>query len=132
MKAKRALIIEDEVTIQSILATFLHRLAREEGWQGAEVKSFTDPVQGLFELTTNGDAYDIVLLDIRMPKFTGDEIYHSMEHVRPDILNRILFVTGYPEDLEERFPGRELRVLPKPFRYESFAAKVREVLAPAA
>ncbi len=129
MATKRALIIEDETTVQGILSTFFHRLAREEGWE-AEVKGFADPVQGLFELTTNGEAYDVVLLDIRMPKFTGDEIYHSMEHVRPDILDRILFVTGYPEDLEERFPGRALRVLPKPFRYEAFAAKVREILSP--
>ncbi len=127
MQVRRVLIIEDEVAIQSILSTFLHRFAREHGWE-AETRSFTDPVQGLFELTTNGEAYDIILLDIRMPRFTGDEIYQSLEHVRPEILDRVLFVTGYPEDLEERFPEKSLRVLPKPFRYEALAGKVGEIL----
>jgi len=128
MDVKKALIIEDEATIQSILSVFFRRFARERGWD-ADVRMFADPVQGLFELTTNGEAYDVVLLDIRMPKLTGDEIYGSIEHVNPQVINRVLFVTGYPEDLEDAFPGRELNVLPKPFRYDDFAKKLSEILA---
>jgi len=122
------LIIDDEDTVQSILSAFLQRYISDKGMQ-SNIKSMSDPVQGLFELTTNGDQYQVILLDVRIPKLSGDEIYSSLEHVNPDILERVLFVTGYPEDLHERFPGREFRILQKPFRYDSFAQELDGLLA---
>ncbi len=129
-KVKQAMVIEDEATVQSVLTAFLRRYFQERG-ESCEVKSYDDPVQGLFDLTTQGDRYDLVLLDVRMPRLNGDDIYESMQHVLPEVLNRILFVTAYPEDLEARFPNLNLRVLPKPFRYEDFAAKLDEMLGAA-
>lgn len=121
------LAIDDEDTVQSILAAFLNRYINDKGME-SKIKSMSDPVQGLFELTTNGDQYQVVLLDVRIPKLSGDEIYSSLEHVNPDILDRVLFVTGYPEDLNERFPDKHLRVLQKPFRYDSFARELDDLL----
>lgn len=94
----------------------------------AEISSMSDPVQSLFELTTNGSAYQLILLDVRIPKLSGDEIYSSLEQVNPDVLNHILFVTGYPEDLYDRFPDKTFNVLQKPFRYASFADKLASLL----
>jgi len=125
--AKRAMIIEDEATVQSVLTAFLRRYFHVRG-EECEIQTYDDPVQGLFDLTTQGDRYDLVLLDIRMPRLTGDDIYESMQHVLPEILGRILFVTAYPEDLEARFPDLELRVLAKPFRYDAFVEKLNELL----
>ena len=122
------LIIDDEDTVQSILSAFLQRYISDKGMQ-SNIKSMNDPVQGLFELTTNGDQYQVILLDVRIPKLSGDEIYSSLEHVNPDILERVLFVTGYPEDLHERFPEKEFRILQKPFRYDSFAHELDGLLA---
>jgi len=122
---KKALIIEDEATVQSILSAFLQRFLGETD-QSGDIRTFTDPVQGLFELTTNGVQYDIILMDVRMPKLAGDEIYNSLAHVNPDLLERVLFVTGYPEDLRMRWPDKALNVLEKPFRYQVF----RECVAP--
>jgi len=122
------LAIDDEDTVQSILTAFLNRYFDEKDME-SNIKSMNDPVQGLFELTTNGDIYQVILLDVRIPKLSGDEIYSSLEHVNPNILERVLFVTGYPEDLHERFPDKTFRVLQKPFRYDSFAKELDELLA---
>ncbi len=121
------LIIDDEDTVQSILSAFLKRYIGERS-ADSDIKNMNDPVQGLFELTTNGAHYQVILLDVRIPKLSGDEIYSSLEHVNPDILDRILFVTGYPEDLHERFPDKQLRILQKPFRYDSFARELDDML----
>ncbi|NWF38024.1 response regulator [Mariprofundus sp. NF] len=123
----KALIIDDEDSVQSILTAFLNRYISEKGMQSA-ITSMSDPVQSLFELTTHGDQYQLILLDVRIPKLSGDEIYSSLEQVNPNILNRILFVTGYPEDLYDRFPDKPFNILQKPFRYNSFAEKLDEVL----
>lgn len=123
----KVLVVDDEDTVQSIVAAFLNRYVSEKGLH-SDIKAMSDPVRGLFELSTNGDQYNAILLDVRIPKLSGDEIYNSLEHVNPELLNRVLFVTGYPEDLYDRFPGREMNILEKPFRYDSFAGKLDALL----
>ncbi|MFQ5345584.1 MAG: response regulator [Mariprofundus sp.] len=119
----KALIIDDEDSIQGILSAFFNRYIADKNMQSAIV-CMGDPVKSLFELTTHGDEYQLILLDVRIPRLSGDEIYSSLEQVNPGILDRIIFVTGYPEDLYERFPGKEFNILQKPFRYSRFAEKL--------
>jgi len=123
----KVLAIDDEDTVQSILAAFINRYLGEKGLQSS-IKTLSDPVQGLFELTTQGNQYSVILLDVRLPKLTGDEIYSSLIHVNPDLLERVLFVTGYPDDLTERFPDKNLNILQKPFRYQDFTEKLNSIL----
>jgi len=123
----KTLIIDDEDSVQSILSAFLNRYVGEKGMESS-VKTMSDPIQSLFELTTHGSEYQIILLDVRIPKLSGDEIYSSIEQVNPDILDRIMFVTGYPEDLHERFPDKPFNILQKPFRYNTFAEKLDGLL----
>jgi len=123
----KALIIDDEDSVQGILSAFLNRYVAEKGIEG-EIVSMGDPVQSLFELTARGNEYQIILLDVRIPRLSGDEIYSSLEQVNPDVVKNIIFVTGYPEDLYERFPDKEFNVLQKPFRYSKFAEKLDELL----
>ena len=123
----KVLVIDDEDAVQSILAAFLNRYISDKGMQG-NITSMSDPIEGLFELTTCGDHYQLILLDVRIPKLSGDEIYSSLEHVNPAILDRILFVTGYPEDLFELFPDKQLNILQKPFRYDAFSKQLDTVL----
>jgi len=123
----KTLIIDDEDSVQSILAAFLNRYVSEKGMESS-IETMSDPIQSLFELTTHGHQYQVILLDVRIPKLSGDEIYSSIEQVNPDILDRIMFVTGYPEDLYERFPDKQFNILQKPFRYNTFAEKLDELL----
>jgi len=123
----KVLAIDDEDTVQSILSAFLSRYLGEKGL-GSEIKTLTDPVQGLFELSTNGRQYSVIMLDVRLPKLTGDEIYNSLIHVNPELLDRVVFVTGYPDDLTERFSDRKLNILRKPFRYQNFTETMDLVL----
>ncbi len=123
----KVLAVDDEDTVQSIVAAFLNRFLGEKNIE-CEIKTISDPVQGLFELSMNGDQYQAILLDVRLPKLTGDEIYNSLIHVNPNLLERVLFVTGYPDDLLERFPDLTLNVLQKPFRYHTFCEKIGEIL----
>ena len=123
----KVLAIDDEDTVQSILEAFLNRYLGEKGCESS-IKTMSDPVQGLFELTTQGDQYSVILLDVRLPKLTGDEIYSSLIHVNPELLERVIFITGYPADLNDRFPDMHLNILQKPFRYQNFTDKLNDIL----
>ncbi|MFQ5581692.1 MAG: response regulator [Mariprofundaceae bacterium] len=121
------LLVEDEENVQQIIGAFLNRFGEIHGVD-INVTALHDPVQGLFEATTNGDSYDLIMLDVRLPKLTGDEIYKSITHVNPQLLERVLFVTGFREDLEGRFPDQNLRVLDKPFRYQQLEEQIQAIV----
>jgi len=123
----KILTIDDEDTVQSILTAFINRYLGAKGIESS-IKTLSDPVQGLFELTTQGNQYSAILLDVRLPKLTGDEIYSSLIHVNPELLERVIFVTGYPDDLTERFPDMDLKILQKPFRYQDFTEQLNTIL----
>lgn len=121
------LLIEDDDDMQSVEVAFLERYAKSRGLE-FQIKALHDPVQGLFESTTNGSSYDLILLDVRLPRLTGDEIYQSIMHVQPELLDRVMFITAFREDLLNRFPQAALNILDKPFRYEQFEHSVAAVL----
>lgn len=126
-KELKFLVIDDDDTVQSIVAAFINRYLEQKNLTGS-IKRITDPVQGLFVLNTHGNEYDAILLDVRLPKLTGDEIYNSLISLDQDFIHRIMFVTGYANDLVARFPDLELNILNKPFRYQDLSTRIDELL----
>lgn len=112
----RALIIEDDEVVQGVLGAYLKHYAAEHE-QGVDIEPMHNPGKALDLLSEQSDAFDVVFLDVRMPQLSGDEIYSQLMHLRPDMLHRIIFITGHRDVLTARFPGLDLNILDKPFRY---------------
>jgi len=127
-QAVKVLIVDDESTVQSIISTFVTRYFDSKGMK-CEIKTVSDPVQGLFVLNSHGSSFQIILLDVRLPKLTGDEIYNSLLHGDQNILDRVMFITGYPNDLLDRFPELTLNILQKPFRYDDLKDKLEALMS---
>ncbi|MDX8391818.1 MAG: response regulator [Mariprofundaceae bacterium] len=127
-KQRQVLIVEDEENIQGILTAFIERYFKERKTE-VSIKSLDDPIRGLYDLSTRGEQYDLIILDVRLPKLGGDEIYNSIAHVTPKLVDRIMFVTGYPDDLSDRWPDKTFTILEKPFRYDALSEKIDSVLS---
>jgi CheY-like chemotaxis protein len=72
----RILIVDDEEDV-----TFFLKEALED-YGGFEVVTFNDPLLALSSFTTdknNRSAYDLILLDIKMPKMDGFELYQELQ-----------------------------------------------------
>lgn len=69
-----------------------------------DVVSFTDPEMALADF--GKDQYDLLLLDVRMPKINGFELYKKMRKI--DSRPRICFITNhrqeYLHEFSESFP----------------------------
>jgi CheY-like chemotaxis protein len=119
--------IDDETDVHTIMSSFLQRygLLHEKT---IENNVLVDPVQGLFEALNHGHKYDLILLDVRLPQLTGGEIYQNIAQNRPDLLDRVLFVTAFREELDGRFPDQQLNVLDKPFRYTQLEEKIQSMV----
>lgn len=121
------LIVDDEAMIERILTAFCERYA-QENHLSINTHCIPDPVEALYELTTHGERFDLVTLDVRMPKLVGDLIFETLMDVYPQMVDKILFVTGHRDDLAWRFPDLELNVLVKPFNYAQFREAVDSIM----
>jgi DNA-binding response OmpR family regulator len=124
----KVLVVDDDALMHEVITAFLTRYGQDHEVDIA-IKALHDPVQALVEMSENGLAYDLILLDVRLPKLSGDEIYTGISKRHPELLRRILFVTGFPKELELKLPEMKLRVLEKPFRYPPFETSVAEITA---
>jgi DNA-binding response OmpR family regulator len=80
---RRILVVDNEPDITVTLQVGL-----EEG--GFDVDAFTDPLLALKSFKPN--FYDLVLIDIVMPKIDGFELYERLKKVDPDV--KVYFLTA--------------------------------------
>ncbi len=116
------LVLDDEPQVQKILSAFLLRYAQQHG-KRMKISEFSKPEQALFELTTHGEDYDMILMDVRMPRVTGCDIYRALYETQPTLLSRLLFITGYPDDLTDM----QACILTKPFRYSDLEQNLQRI-----
>ena len=119
--APRVLVVEDEAPLRRLQEQILRRIGVEVhlASSGNEAKRILGHLQ-----------VDLVVSDVKMPDGTGIELYEWIRRERPDLRERVLFVTGNlgdpaVMDIAEQEPGR---VVGKPFTRDEYVARVREAL----
>jgi two-component system, NtrC family, sensor kinase len=83
----RTLIVEDERDV----AHLLQRLLLDQGY---EVVLAANGEEALRELDADSRSFDLIISDIKMPGLGGCELYTHLEHVAPELRQRMLFITG--------------------------------------
>jgi len=96
------LIIDDEQPARDLVAKYL------EGREDYEVAQASNGFEGLKLI--NSTTYDVVLLDIQMPKLNGFEMLELIEDPPP-----IIFCTAYDEYAIKAFEQNVVDYLLKPF-----------------
>ena len=114
------LVVEDDEDVRNYAAEGL----RELGYQVLEAHDG----RAAIELLKGTHKVVLILTDVVMPGMTGRELAEAVRKTQPGL--RLLYTSGYPRDVIVRDgrlePGVEL--LPKPFTYQTLAAKVRDML----
>jgi two-component system NtrC family sensor kinase len=118
----RVLVVEDDDAVARVVARGLRTLL------GCEVSRAEHGMAACERLT---DAhFDLILSDVRMPGMNGLELLSWVRQHRPEILGRIVFMTGDPSDsptnLAIRSAGRPM--LRKPLTIEAVIDGVRGTL----
>jgi two-component system, OmpR family, response regulator ChvI len=99
---------------------------------GFKVDSFTDPLLALENF--KADLYDLLILDIKMPKLNGFELYKQIKKVDNKV--KTMFLTAltelqeYEEFRKEVFPKLgERYYVPKPIENEDLIQRVNKILS---
>jgi DNA-binding NtrC family response regulator len=80
------LVVEDEVRMLRLLVRFFSR-------HGFRVLQATDGEQALEIYRREAREIDAVLLDVRLPKKTGDQVFREMRTVNPAV--KVVLASGY-------------------------------------
>jgi CheY-like chemotaxis protein len=106
--SSRILVVDDEPFIVQLVADMLS----DEGY---DVDTAANGLLAIEQIRQR--SYDLILSDLRMPALDGLALYRELENHWPDLVRRIVFVSGTIEQPEYRTFLEEtgVPVLPKPF-----------------
>ncbi|MHC4393420.1 MAG: hypothetical protein ACYS22_19170, partial [Planctomycetota bacterium] len=77
-----------------------------------------------------GVAYDVILLDLRMPgEFDGYQLAEWVLDERPGLIRQVIVMSGDRLNPQYDRISRELSVLPKPFSSDELVVAVDKVMA---
>lgn len=117
----RILIVDDEPDITLVLKLGLEA-------NGFMVETYNDPLQLLSNF--KADSYDLLLLDIKMPKMNGFELYKRL--IQLDHKVKICFITAfelYYDEFRRVFPKLKVECfVRKPVSIDHLAKVIKEEL----
>jgi two-component system, NtrC family, response regulator AtoC len=116
----RIIVIDDEAA----LGENIQRMLR---LPGTTVSVFEDPVKGLAE--SLADPPDLVLLDMRMPGMSGEEVFQRLHEAHPGLPIVFLTAFGSVESAVVAMRNGAFDYLQKPFKREDLLLVVRRALS---
>lgn len=119
MAVQSVLVVDDEDAVRNVLT----RMLKASGYEAESSPTAT----GALKRFEDGERFDLVICDQRMPGMSGDECLERIWSLVPG--QRVLRVAGTAHDADEpAAPGRATPVLVKPFTMERLLESVRDAL----
>jgi len=113
------LVVEDDEDVRTAVVDML-RVA------GYDVLESCDGLDALDRLRTMPSPPSLVLTDVMMPRMTGPQLAVQIEATMPGV--RVLYMSGYSDQILEPMDGTRRSFVAKPFRREHLIRRIREVL----
>jgi len=121
--SKRILVVDDDARLRAALCRRLRHT-------GFDVVEAADGQEALDRFGEDPDSIDLVLLDLSMPRLSGEEVHKSLIAVRPQV--PVVLMSGFTErEVLDRFVGARLAgVLQKPIEAATLLEAVRAAISP--
>ena len=121
-RAARILVVDDEPEVGQMLIDILER-------DGYRVDRAHSGREALSRLRTS--KVDLILSDLRMPDLDGPALYRELAAQRPELLSRIVFMTGdtLSGDMTGFLSETGVRLLEKPLDPTAVSTRIALVLA---
>jgi two-component system NtrC family sensor kinase len=109
----RVLVVDDEASVRVSLQRYL-------AGKGHEVETTASGEDALNRLKAS--KYDAVIVDMRMPDLSGEQLFERLRSHDPAHAERVIFTTGdlVNEQMRRFLDGTGRPCVPKPFEFSSF------------
>ena len=118
----RIAVVEDDKNFVQELKKYLEQYALEEG-QEFEILTFYDGAEILENYTPN---YDLILLDIEMPKVNGMDAAERIREMDETVV--LMFITNMAQYAIRGYSVGALDFVMKPITYYTFSMKMKRAL----
>jgi DNA-binding response OmpR family regulator len=116
----RILIVDDEPDILLTLKIVLEN-------NGFKIDTFNDPILALRNF--NAGSYDLVILDIRMPKITGLSLSKQLRKIDNKVKICFLSAISNYDEFKRYFPEiNEDQIIVKPIDNQSLIDKINKII----
>lgn len=116
---KKLLVVDDDTDIRELLEFDLAQ-------SGYDVDTAVDGADGLQKALLNN--YDLILLDVMMPKINGFDVCKNIKNQKPDIPILLLTAKGTIKDKTDGFDSGADDYIVKPFDIQEVLLRVRVLL----
>jgi two-component system, cell cycle sensor histidine kinase and response regulator CckA len=115
------LVVEDEEIMRCLINDILTRF-------GYEILLAADGMEAVEIYKAEHQRIALVILDLFMPKMSGDETFQELRQINPDI--KALFSTGYSQNIkiQDLLKTGIKGLIPKPFSVTELIQSVRTTL----
>ena len=117
----RILVVDDEPDVLLTLKIVLEN-------NGFKIDTFDDPILALRNF--NASSYDLVILDIRMPRITGLGLYKELRKIDNKV--RICFLSAISnyQEFSKYFPTiNESQVIIKPVNNQTLIESINKIMS---
>jgi signal transduction histidine kinase len=113
------LLAEDRSQLRLVLKAYLQLI-------GFQVLECCDGQEAIEMSERYKDRIDLVISDLGMPRVGGIEAVSTIKQKRPDL--KVLYITGYTDDVPLGDNAQIGPILPKPFTPDVLGNKIKEIL----
>jgi two-component system, cell cycle sensor histidine kinase and response regulator CckA len=116
------LVIDDEEPVREAISDILEL-------EGIDVITAANGAKGVELYRSHPSAVDLVLLDLSMPGLTGEETFHALRSINPEV--KVILSSGYSEaEVSRRFQDSQIvDFVQKPYDVGDFLELIRLHLA---
>ena len=115
----KILVVDDD----AIVIASCRRILEADGYEVTTARSADEALE-----TVRKDTFDLLLIDVKMPKHDGLFLMREIRKDMPQV--PIVVMSGYPtpETIADVMKAGAAEFIPKPFRPDDLARTVREAL----
>jgi len=121
MQEPKALVVDDDEPIRKLLAKVVEHA-------GFTVETAKDGAEAINRI--DADGFDVILLDLMMPRIDGYQVLDHLRDEHPDLVRCTIVATAVPEkDLRRQAISGVFKVHSKPFDIARLMNDIRECVA---
>jgi CheY-like chemotaxis protein len=117
----RILVADDDESVRALCVSALMR-------SGYLIDAATNGREAIEQIENND--YDAILLDLTMPYVHGSTVAALLRQKKPEMMQRLIVISGAPESVVDPLFAQAGAVLRKPITIEMLRSVVAEVMKP--